>query len=275
MIHDFSVGSLLTVEFDPETKASKIKTNFWDGDWQTIRPVLHSIGDRMLHRFFRGAESLPILLLVEGVTDQRYLAAMATLGDEGEKTPLPLGGVEPIPFGGDTVVKEQALFYHKKRKRKVVAMFDHEPGALEQVADLKKQGFPEDRIVVLENVTGGETDIEDLFAETDYLNAVNAFYGRKLKSARWSNITPAMLKKHRDPEGKGPRITKILSDLFASHAADGWGSFDKTGVCEQLCGIASESKTAISRESKKRFDDLLKRIGHASRSIFPSEEKAK
>jgi hypothetical protein len=180
-----------------------------------------------------------------------------------------------IVSGGDSVVKDQAVFYHKKRKRKVVALFDNEPGALGHVDDLKKQGFPENRIVVLESVTGSETDIEDLFAESDYLNAVNAFFGKKLKSAKWSNITSASLKKYRESDGKRQRVTKALAELFVSHASDGWGTFDKTGVCDQLCALASESKNAISKESRKRFDQVFKQIEDASRSAVVGDDKVK
>lgn len=272
MIHDFSIGSLLTVEFDPLTKASKIQTNFWDGDWQTIRPVLHSIGDRMLLRFFRGAESLPVLLLVEGTTDERYLIAMSSIAEESDKMPAPLAGAEPIPFGGDTIVKERALHYYLSRKRKVIAMFDHEPGALAQAQELKQKNFPDEFIIVLDRVNDSDTDIEDLFAEVDYLNAVNAYYGRKLRTAgSWRNIDSLTLKKHRDLSPENKRITKALEHLFESHV--GWGRFDKTGVCERLCETIATG--GVSKESRKRFDQLFKRIAEACNKISGVDIKKK
>ena len=265
MIHNFSTGSLLTVEFDTETKASKIKTNFWEGDWQTIRPILHAIGDRMLLRVFRGAEAFPVLLIVEGATDQRYIAALSsTEGDEGLGA-LPLSGAEPIPAGGHTEVHERAFFYFK-RKRKVLALFDNEPDALAEAAKLQDKGFPKDQIIIIDKSDKEEADIEDLFSDEDYLNAVNAFYGRKLRNARgFSNITKSVVEKARD-NSKPVRIVKALELVFLARAADGWGKFDKSGVCDSLCDRLARGDAKISKKSRDRFESLFGAISKAARN---------
>jgi hypothetical protein len=265
MIHNFSTGSLLTVEFDPETKVSKIRTNFWEGDWRTIRPILHAIGDRMLLRVFRGAEAFPVLLIVEGTTDQRYIASLSSPeGDEGVGA-LPLSRAEPIPAGGHTEVHERAWFYFK-RKRKVVALFDNEPDAVAEAGKLQEKGFPKDQIIIIEKGEKDEADIEDLFTEEDYLNAVNASYGQKLRNARgFSNITKSVLEKARD-NGKRVRIVKALENVFLARAADGWGRFDKSGVCNLLCDRLARSETKISKKSRERFENLFAMVSKAAKS---------
>lgn len=137
MIYNFDRGNLLVVEFDDKSKASRVRQNFWDGDWQTIRPVLHSIGDSMLLKVFKGSDVLTAILAVEGITDQRYLVTLAEL-DADEDGDSKLGGIEPIPSGGHTLVKERALHY-RKRKKKVAALFDNDPDALLQAGHLAKQ----------------------------------------------------------------------------------------------------------------------------------------
>ena len=274
MIHNFETGSLLTVEFDPESKASKIKSNFWDGDWQTIRPILHAIGDKMLLRVFRGVETFPVLLIVEGATDQRYLTSLSSSPESADEfSPPALGGAEPIPAGGHAAVKERSLHFFK-RKRKVLALFDSEPDASAQAEELAKKGFPKEQIVVLLNGKE-EADIEDIFSEEDYLNAVNGYYGRKLRDARsWVNVTKGMIDKERDSEGNPKRIIKVLEKLFATHAADGWGKFDKTGVCESLCDRFAKAEFKLSKRSRERIDELSKAITAAAKNVTHIKETA-
>jgi hypothetical protein len=257
MIYNFDRGNLLIIEFDPQTKTSRIQQNFWDGDPQTIRPVLHSIGDRMLLNVFAGSEILAAILAVEGITDQRYLVTVAELGltdDQGSR----LEGAEPIPSGGHTQVRERAIHYHKRRK-KVAALFDNDPEALQQATLLEKH-FPKDAIVRL--AVGGkpEAEIEDVFTEDDYLKGVNGFYSAKLRDAKnFSDITKRDLKKAGEEIGS-PRIVKSLEYIFARHAADNWGAFDKQGVCNFLCDAFSAGEFSLSVKTKERFDALFSQI---------------
>ena len=271
MIYNFDRGNLLIIEFDSHTKTSRIQQNFWDGDWQTIRPVLHSIGDRMLLNVFAGAEILAAILAVEGITDQRYLVTMAELGltdDQGSR----LEGAEPIPSGGHTQVRERALHYYKRRK-KVVALFDSDPDALQQATLLEKH-FPKDAIVRIE-IGKPEAEIEDIFTEDDYLKGVNGFYSSKLRDAKnFSDITKRDLKKAGDEIGS-PRIVKALEYIFVRHAADNWGAFDKQGVCNFLCDALSAGEIVLSVKTKERFDALFSQIRAALQKLTSATQRNK
>ncbi len=257
MIYNFDRGNLLIVEFDPESKASRIQQNFWDGDWQTIRPVLHSIGDGMLLKVFKGSDVLAGILAVEGITDQRYLVTIAELG-VAEDDDSKLGGIEPIPSGGHTLVRERALHY-RKRKKRVAALFDNEPDALVQAAQLGKQ-FPAEAIVRLD--TGKpEGDIEDLFTDDDYLKAVNGLYLQRLRDAK--NFGGIAKRDIEPAEGASPRIVKRLEIFFRAHSADGWGSFDKQAVCEFFCDRLATGEIKLAIKSKERFDNLFAQIREA------------
>jgi AAA ATPase-like protein len=262
MIYNFDRGNLLVVEFDPASKASRIQQNFWDGDWQTIRPVLHSIGDSMLLKVFRGSDVLAAILAVEGITDQRYLVTIAEL-DVEEDQDSRLGGIEPIPSGGHALVKERAIHY-RKRKKKVAALFDNEPDALVQAAQLARN-FPQDAIVRID-ADKSEADIEDVFTEDDYLKAVNAFYSRKFRDARgFLGIAKRDIALSGDDPAESPRIVKRLEKFFLSHVADGWGSFDKRGVCDFFCDELVKG-LKLSTKSKERFDALFAQIRSAVES---------
>lgn len=256
MIHNFDIGNLLTVEFDHETKASRIRTNFWEGDWQTIRPILHSIGDKLLLRVLDGSRVGTVMLIVEGTTDQDFLLALAAnvAVDSEDK----LGGSEPIPAGGHTQVRERSLHY-QSRKHRVVAVFDKEPDALKEAEALKEQGFPADQIVTMD-FGRKEADIEDVFTVEDYLKIVNAYYTPKLKHAK--NFQAIKKEDLERVSGVNPeqRIVKSLEAIFASHHADGWGKFDKTGVCDFFCRELGEGRMKISTNTQERFDKIFKKI---------------
>jgi len=262
MIHNFEIGSLLTVEFDQETKASKIRTNFWEGDWQTIRPILHSIGDKLLLRMLEGSRVGTVLLIVEGTTDQDYLLALSALHSQDIQDKL--GDSEPIPAGGHAQVKDRALHYHN-RKHRVVALFDKEPDALKQANELKGSGFPEHQIVKVD-FGKSESDIEDVFTVEDYLKAVNAYYITKLKHAKgYQPIKKEDLEISADGNGSEQRIVKALEKIFVSHQKDGWGKFDKGAVCEFFCREFAEGKGKfkISTLTCERFDKLFEMIRKA------------
>lgn len=257
MIYNFDRGNLLIVEFDPKSKASRIQQNFWDGDWQTIRPVLHSIGDGILSKVFKGADVLAAILAVEGITDQRYLVTIAEL-DLQENEDSKIGGAEPIPSGGHTWVKERALHYHK-RKKKVVALFDNDPDAINQAVHLEKQHFPKDAIVRIDSGKS-EADIEDILTEEDYIKAVNGFYSVKLRDAK--NFSPISKREIEAAQKaiESPRIVKALEHIFQSHAADGWGAYNKLGVCNFFCDRLSTGELKLSTKSKERFENLFAQI---------------
>jgi AAA ATPase domain len=257
MIYNFETGSLLTVEFDAETKASRIRTNFWEGDWQTIRPILHSIGDTMLLKVFKGAEALPAIVAVEGITDQRYLVTLAEFEAE-DVTSSKLCGAEPFPSGGNAAVKERALHYHK-RKRTVVAFFDSEPEANEAAKQLEHRGFPANAIVRV-NVGKDLADIEDLFTREDYLLAVNGLYSMRLRDAKdFKGISKRDLQRIEEESGDA-RIVKLLEKLFGKHQDDSWGRFDKVAVCNYMCERIITGELKLSRKSIERFDDIFTAI---------------
>ena len=258
MIHNFERGNILTVEFDNDTKASRIRTNFWEGDWQTITPILHSIGDQILLRVFGAfgnTKRIP-LLIVEGNSDYKYLFTI------GQHMPNPdaLGNIFPFPAGGAPQVKELTL-YHHERDRRVIALFDNEPSGQEEAGKLEKQGFPKERIVVIPT-DKDECDIEDLFTDDDYLRAVNDFYSEKLRNSKvFRTITKDDLKKSRNQAGS-KRVVKALETFFKQN--EGWGSFDKEGVCRNFCKQSLSLKPTLSRETIARFTKLFEALHNAS-----------
>jgi hypothetical protein len=155
----------------------------------------------------------------------------------------------------------------------VAALFDNDPDALAEAAQLEKH-FPKEAIVRI-NVGKSEADIEDVFTLEDYLKAVNGFYSIKLRDAKnFSTITK------RDigmaiTGGGSPRIVKALEKIFLSHATDGWGGFDKLGVCHFLCDGVVSGQFALSVKSKQRFDDLFAQIKKAIGYAGPKKKQSR
>jgi len=263
MIHNFDRGNILTVEFDSETKASKIRANFWEGDWQTITPILHSIGDQILLRVFGAfgnTKRIP-LLVVEGNSDYKYLFAVS----QHMPNPDVLGNIFPMPAGGASQVRELALFHHQ-RNRRVIALFDSEPAGREEAKKLEMLGFPKEQIVLIPTEKE-DCDIEDLFTDDDYLQAANAFYLDKLRNVKtFRTITKDDLKKCR-ANSAVKRVVKTLESFFQQN--EGWGTFDKEGVCRHFCKEALSKNPTLSRETVSRFnklfDELLKASTHGEK----------
>ena len=107
-----------------------------------------------------------------------------------------------------------------------------------------------------------ECDIEDLFAEKDYLAAVNDVYRAVLRDSRYTVITKSDLKAARSANRSLKRIVPTLEEIWEGHAKDGWGSFDKTQVCYQLCrGLFDDGK--LTTKVSKRFEELFVSIQEA------------
>ena len=146
-------------------------------------------------------------------------------------------------------------------RKGVAALFDSDPGALAEAVQLEKH-FPKDAIVRI-NIGKEEADIEDLFTQEDYLKAVNGFYSTKLRDAKnFSTITKRDIEKAK-ADAESPRIVKVLERIFLSHSADGWGGYDKLGVCNFLCDALTSGGLKLSLKSKGRFDDLFSKIRKA------------
>lgn len=266
MIFNYEEGNLLLVETDPQSHLSKVNPAFWNGDNSSILPILHSLGAKLFSNRVEPelARQLPPVIVVEGGTDYQYLKTFLRLfflqAEEGtiKRT---LFDFDIRAVNGSSAIGPSALF-ERHIGRKVCVIYDNEPDAKGHSQELIRLGFPGELIIFIDPQGKQEADIEDMFSETYYLNAVNEFYKVVLKSAKYSVVTKADLKTIRDQNPKVTRIVPVLELIWDSHKAENWGTFSKMKVCEKIC-LDILQATKVEEAIAEKFVQLFTRVQQA------------
>jgi hypothetical protein len=131
--------------------------------------------------------------------------------------------------------------------------------------ELVNLGFPEDKIKFCRVNGKLECDIEDLFTEAEYLDAVNRVYAKVLKDARFIPIMAVAAKKHAIPALI--RVVQIFESIWEDHKPQKWGKFDKKRVCDKLCELMYSDNKVIGEKTLQRFETLLKDIAEALKPV--------
>jgi hypothetical protein len=211
------------------------------------------------------AKNLPPVLVVEGGTDYQYIKALNWLFRrqvaEGSTKRVTLD-CELLAANGSAGIGPSALF-EQQIGHTVVVLYDNEPDAKKHAEELKKQLFPEGQILFIDADGKPDCDIEDMFPERFYLDAVNEVYRVILKSSKFAIIEKRDLKAFRQKNTAITRIVPVLKSIWASHKADGWGAFDKTAVCERICLDILQTKK-VDEHILGGFQKLFERIAAAT-----------
>jgi hypothetical protein len=174
-----------------------------------------------------------------------------------------------LPANGSAAIAPSALF-NREIGHRVVALYDNEPGARKLADELKKQKFPDSHVIFIESTGKMEADIEDMFSETFYLNAVNEVYKVILKASKFTVVDKSDLAAARQGNTSLARIVPILEAIWASHKADGWGDFNKSVVCDKICSdILKNGK--IDENHSDAFQKLFDRISKTVQVAPPAE----
>ncbi|MFZ0212233.1 MAG: AAA family ATPase [Candidatus Acidiferrales bacterium] len=280
MIFDYTVGHLLTVELDHDTHLSTIRATYWDSEPATLIPILHALG---APEAFAGATremSKRPITIVEGITDYQYLISVQdALTARKPNASAVVSSLNLVPANSSSAIGPLAM-YHKTRGRPAVALYDNEPEAQKLAKKLVELGFPEDKIKSIRVEGKLECDVEDLFAEAEYLRAVNELYQEVLKDKRFKPITGADTKTKRDAGPGLVRIVPLLMAIWQEHAALKWGNFDKKRVCDKVCEMIFKDPDFLSEKTLERFEKQFKDLVEALKPTVagppaPAEAAAK
>lgn len=271
MIFDYTVGHLLTVELDRDTHLSTIRPTYWDSEPETLIPILHALG---APEAFAGATremSKRPVAIVEGITDYQFLTAIQDLlAARKPQLASSLANVNLVPVNSSSAIGPLAM-YHKTRGRQVAALYDNEPQARSLAQELVKLGFPEDKIKFCRVNGKLECDIEDLFTEAEYLDAVNRVYAEVLKDARFSPISAADVKSKKQANPALIRVVQVFDSIWEDHKGRKWGKFDKKRVCDKLCELMYDDTKYLGEKTLERFEILLKELAEA---LKPAQSSA-
>jgi hypothetical protein len=273
MIFSYETGNLMTVETDPETHLSVIRDAYWDGKPETIIPILHSLGAQQLVPVASPdlASRMPPQLVIEGDTDFLYLITANKIITEkilGAEEALPphrdaaLWNIQLAQANGAPAIMPRALIL-RRAGHDVAVLYDNEPEAHHHAEELEKKEFPKNRILFVVSDGKEESDIEDIFSESEYLKAVNEVYRDKVKLPLYTPISKEALAQIKQTT-KLKRIVPLLEQLWQQHVADRWGQFSKKRVCEHLCSKAIDNK-GFEPISMNRFGELFKKVNQCFR----------
>ena len=263
MIFDYKVGNLLTVELDRDTHLSTIRSTYWDSDPDTLIPILHALGaPEVFEDASRSSTNRPVVVL-EGLTDYQYLTTILdSIVERKPDVAHSFANVELVQANGSAAIGPLAL-YHRRRGKNVVTVYDNEPEARKLADELKTYNFPEDKIVFCGVDSKAECDIEDVFAEKEYLESLNQLYQEILKDARFNFITSADVKAKKGAIPTLVRIVPILESIWDDHKDRNWGTFNKKKVCDKVCDRIYAEPKFLSEKTVDRFIELFKKIEEA------------
>lgn len=214
MIFDYTVGHLLTVELDRDTHLNTIRATYWNSEPETLIPILHALG---APEAFAGAArqmSKRPVAIVEGITDYQFLTAIQDLlATRKPQTISALTSVNLVPANSSSAIGPLAT-YHKTGGREIVALYDDEPQSRSLAQELVKLGFPEDKIKFCRVNGKLECDIEDLFTEAEYLDAVTRVYTEVLKDARFTPISAGDIKSKKQATPSLIRVVQVLESIW-------------------------------------------------------------
>jgi hypothetical protein len=126
-----------------------------------------------------------------------------------------------------------------------------------------KLGFPEDKIKFCRVNGKLECDIEDLFTEAEYLDAVNHVYTEVLKDARFTPISAADIKTKKQATPSLIRVVQVFESIWEDHKGRKWGKFDKKRVCDKLCELMYHDTKFVGEKTLERFEVLFKELAEA------------
>jgi len=204
-------------------KGTKVREDILSHDRDTLFPLQGALGYEITQSLFVGKNTL----LVEGPSDILYLKALSSaLAKHGrtslrtEWTLCPSGGIANIKsfialFGGNKINLAVLADYADGQKKEIER--------IRALAVLKSGG-----VITVNAFTGKtESDVEDLFEPSLFVEIVNGAYGLTASD----KLTEAKLEK---ADTSTPRLVKKAEVYFRTTAAASAGNFDHYTPAEWL-----------------------------------------
>ncbi|MBC7593659.1 MAG: AAA family ATPase [Kineosporiaceae bacterium] len=167
---------------DQEAGVEVSKVNL-KADRDTVLPVESALGYSISQHLFIGSGQH---LLVEGSSDFIYLMRMSAYM-EANKKPILSPKLAIIPVGGITNMPAFVALMGRRLNMSVLVDGEKSASVLERTRNAAKEnGVPASRIVAVGEIDKSlpkDGDIEDLFAESDYLKLYNWAFKRQLTEA--------------------------------------------------------------------------------------------
>ena len=206
----------------------------------SLLPLQSALGYDISQNIFIGRNNL----IVEGASDLVYIKIVSSHLEKNSMNGLDLAW-NIVPAGGiDKAASFVALFGANTDLDFVVLVDSHNTGR-QRIENICNEGFiSEDKILTYADFTSHkESDVEDMFTPSFYLNLVNQVYGTSIK-------TEDLLTKH-------PRIVYRLEKYFENHPLpnDGFSHLEPAVYFRDNSPSITIPKNVLER-FQKLFDAL-------------------
>ena len=211
---------------EDEAGRSRISTESWPSDRETIFPLQAAAGYAMVRGLFHHRDNL----LVEGMSDYYYLHALAAQCRATGREALS-GEIYITPCGGTKLVGQMASLFLGQEVRPLVLLDGDEAGRARQNALIKElYAAHATAILMLDDAlgrVGTEAEIEDLLGEEILLPAVSAIVGQSVSLTSSDRGAASLPKGIRDwgrrcevdlPNGWKASTAMHLVSQWAEHA---------------------------------------------------------
>lgn len=243
MIERGKLERLKILERD-EVKGSIVESKFYVSSFDTLEPVRAAIGAKIGDTLFAGEWTL----IVEGNSDRLILEAMSRLCKQRGLCSLETLDLVVLGAGGAQRVPYFAAFLGVEKMKLIVLVDDDGDGRNARDRMIEK-GLAEECIVKVSDVgleSTREWEIEDLFSEDSYLQAVNRAYA-KIFGIEWYDIKPIVLEKDK-------RRTWALKKFFEQKRM---GDFDKNLVAREILDGVVNGSLEVDKATADRFRKLI------------------
>ena len=212
---------------DKNTKNTKISTDIWNADNDSLLPIQTSF----LHTFSHVLFTDLIVVIVEGPTDIQILKSISEyLRQQGKEFLYDNISIIPSHGAKNMITSVQLL---KNKNAKVIPILDSDdPG---KRAELKIKSLDVTSIMIKNNTSNAT--IEDLFEKKEYLDAIKKIY----------------------PKCKIDKELSKSNSQIMRHVRNSDKSIEKWKIIEQLAKSCGE----LSEYSLQNFENLIKSINNA------------
>jgi predicted ATP-dependent endonuclease of OLD family len=227
-----------------EEDGTKVLFDVLEAGPDSLFPLQGALGYEIYQTLFIG----PNCLVVEGVSDLLYLQTMSGIlqaagrvGLDADWTITPVGGADKVP----TFV----ALIGAQSKLKVATLVDFQTRDKATLENLyKRRLLKKSHVLTFADFTNRkESDVEDMFDETFYLDLLNAEYAAGLPQ----KLVPAMLTSQK------PRILIRLKEYFMANPLANGVSFSHYNPARLLAEKAA-TLGPIPRDTLDRFEAAFK-----------------
>jgi predicted ATP-dependent endonuclease of OLD family len=222
------------VEDRGKEQGAVVSSDVLTRDRDTLFPLQGALGYDLVQHLFVAENNV----VVEGTSDYAYLRLVSDFLASKNRTSLnPKWSIVPVG-GADLIPTFVALLGNHLR---VTVLVDSRKEGHQKLERMAMDGYlDKERIILIGEILGRKTgDIEDLFAEEEYLGLYNKAFGKA--------IEPKELK------GSDPIVARIAR-------MEGVERFDHGRPADVLLREREGVLTKLSEKTLQRFEKLFKRI---------------